>query len=405
MEKWRKMMKNYFSEKYNRLLFYDIAVHDDIGWFCNRLYSVLFRINLLTGKIDVETILPTESNNDIEQYGPIAYYDEKLIIAPRNGKSILIYDLNYKHIKRVEFDITGFDDENRYNLFTNIHITSENIAYIVPGRYYAIIKLDLNTFQITYLNSWYKNILNMTINADRVFSAYSVLENPNTLKVADWQNSQIIEIDLENDKTRVFKMLTEGGISSFSKHEELEIAAYIKIPKIVNINTLEEIELNVQGMKYDLGIRAIFVCNDDIYIFPINGNMIVSVSLKNRIQRNFLTLPIKPVEEMKEAAFINNNFLCIKRIKDNLIIASSLYESKIYIFDLEKQTYKIFSNQLDEKSRLLIQDKIAEYYFNIYEVEKEKEELCDWLKAIKNNKVKKSKNNEIRNIGKIIYNE
>lgn len=395
-------MKDYLEDNYNKLLFYDIAVHENTGWFCNRLYSVLFRINLESGEISVESILPTESECDIEQYGPIEYYDNQLIIAPRNGKSILIYDLESKEINKVNFDLTEFGGVSRYNLFTGIHIVN-NIAYIVPGRYHAVIKLHLDTYQVEYLDSWYQKILESSIDEGKVISVFSVLESSKVLKMADWQNSQIIEINLEDGSAQTSKVKNYGGISSFNVQANFNLVAYKEKAKIVNVDTQEELDLNINGINYDGGIKAMFVWNNMVYIFPVRGNMVLSVDYEKKIQKEFISLPKEPVKGMEEAAFVNINFLCVKKIEKNKVIASSLYENKIYLIDLENGTYIFFPNSFPIETEEKIRKKITKYYFANLEIEKGNEEVDDWLKAIVNNRLNNKEEIFIQDIGTDLY--
>lgn len=375
-------MGDYFYDKLNKTMFYDIAVFESTGWFCNRNFCTLFRIDLNTGEISIEADLPIHSQCEIDQYSAIEYYKGNLIIAPKNGIWILVYNVNSKEITQIKFNLDKFDDANRYNLFTKIHIVN-NIAYFVPGRYNAILKLNLDTYEIGYLESWYEKLIDDVIDIRKVISGSSVIYNK-YLRIADWQSAQLIDVNLNDGNFYIEKVKEYGGVSSIYPQKDSCWVSYKNNLKVLNTKNLEEIIVNAPNMNFDSGICSVFAYKDKIYIFPVVGNMVISIDLKNGIQEEFIHLPNKASKEMESVFFTKSNFICVKEVKEGLLIACSLFESKIYIIDLNKEKYKVFSSVLSNEMETFIHKKIRGYYHSVYEIEKSDKDLKNWLYAIKN---------------------
>ena len=283
-------MKEYLENIYGKLLFTDIAVNGDIGWFCNIYFSSLFRIDLTSGVIKLETLLPEQSKCDFNQYGPIALYGNKLVIAPRNGKYILLYDITDQKIKQLEFDMKGFEQEDqRVNLFCGVQVIG-NQAVLIPGRYHAIIRINLDTEELTYLEEWYEEIKQHTRDLENLIFKKCYQSSEGDYLLPCVQTNRIVRFDQSFNTYEVIVVNT--ALEEFSDIIELEEGYLVsdmsdmKIALVQKNRHVKELNIEIPNMESERGIKCLMEGKDKIYLFPDYGNMIVEYDKANTFKKN-----------------------------------------------------------------------------------------------------------------------
>lgn len=381
---------------YKPLYIYELAVHEDSAWFCNGTYCALFRLDLKSYEIELETFLPSDSKDEVLQYGAIVYYNNKLIMAPLNAKNVLIYDLNTKQIDKIELDFSDFCEDQRSYLFACIHIY-EDSAFLFPARYPAIVKIDLNTYEVKYINGWYQNFLNMHINPEDVIFFRISLKNDEVCILPCWQNDYILEINLKTEEYEIFSLkckkkeladvVYDDGIYWVTLKNESRIIRYDNFHKylsseIVNID-----------MEPDLDFG--YLINQGRYIYRIpfmRGKIIGKIIQIDKLSNNSICLAklgamnynSKNEEQEKQ----KSNISCCKLVNSQEVILFSVLDEKIIKLDLKNGDLVEYKANILLKDSSILKKHLKELYWTCsnISIEQEEDTLIDWIPFICHNK-------------------
>jgi len=148
------IMDTYIEKISSNVSFFDICFDGNLGWFCDVYTSTLYKLDILTNTITVEAAIPGCGNM---QYGFIAKWKDILILAPRAAEKIMMYHIKKCSFTEVKLDTERMGERDIFNLFSGVHIFDDS-AYLIPGRFPAIVRLDLHTFEIEYFDLWHEEL-------------------------------------------------------------------------------------------------------------------------------------------------------------------------------------------------------------------------------------------------------
>ena len=71
------------TDDLKQMVFYDITFNEEgtKGWFCHIFYNALFQIDMQSHNIIFENYMPDFGSGEINQYGYIAYFENKLVFS------------------------------------------------------------------------------------------------------------------------------------------------------------------------------------------------------------------------------------------------------------------------------------------------------------------------------------
>lgn len=191
--------------------FHDIAIRDGRGWFFNCYYSAIFSLDLDTLQLRLEQLLPDEYFG-IYKFSNLAFYNDLLVIAPRTADKILIYDTEAHSIKTVQIKPDYIPDGAYMNLFYGLIIYGD-AAYLFPGRYRTIVRLDMKTDEVTYITKWNQGLRN--INPNSIVFQKVIQTGTDSCYLPCFQSNQIMKFCLSDSSYEYIDLDTDSENKGF----------------------------------------------------------------------------------------------------------------------------------------------------------------------------------------------
>lgn len=330
-----------------QLAFFDITVHGDQAWFCNYAYAAICRMDLRSHEIDLEAFIPDQGGGFTDLYGPIAYYKGNLILAPRCSDRILLYNLSQKIFREIPVSMDTIEKEQRYKLFMDIAIVG-NTAYLLPCRYPAVIKLDMDTLKITYYDDWYQELKKSIYEPQRFIFGRAAVRNEHECVFPVWQDGLLMQFDLKTGRYmmhRIYDSHTPFSAGVFDG-EDYWVA-------LRNKNIIIKWEQKSRVIMFDRfpddceipsdrGFVSLMCIGEEIIAVPQygSGNMIVAIDRRTGIPRKVKDILTKPVKCLEKSVFGQGLLLCSKKISENELIVFSNFDGKTLKIDLKNRESK-----------------------------------------------------------------
>ncbi len=359
-----------YHDRFKQVGFLDIAAHENVGWFCNAYNSTLLRMNMRTGEVELEAFLPSLSVTGKLQYGSIIYVDGDLVITPYNAQEIVIYNIASKHILKIA--LNQQEKQKRIGTLFISAIVYDKSVYFFPGRYPAIVKLDLQTYEITYFSEWYDEVKNYIKNEK------SVVCNARPICINDYclfpcyQIDWLIKFSFHDGKYDICKLSDECNHILCLQYDGDDLwIAYADKPLILRYSLRTGSKRIYDQLPIDaeikLGFTFIYPYKDKILAIPLIGDIFLVYDKITGESSKYLDFKIPLMAEAgKEGLAVTGyNFICYKVIHENEILLYSTFENQILQIDLEKQEVRKSEGILRQKEDI---NQIKDKYFEREEV-------------------------------------
>lgn len=347
--------------------FMDVTIHKNKAWVCDMFFNALFQIDLATLKLKLLAILPSEYEYGHGQYGPIEYYDNKLIIAPKSADRILIYDL--KCDSYIEIPIREYVKESFDILFFNSYIY-ENCLFLFPGKNRSILKLNLQTHEIKTIDGWYEEI-KKDIKENRIIF-FDLLELSNGLILLTcWQSGKALKFNMKTDEFEIIIFSGLGALSGCAgRDSELWLLERdFKSLSFYNQSNLKKIQVSLPDYQSNTGFRKIFLYNNQAFLFPLYGNMIIKLDLETGEKECVKKLKMEYVSTNEIPKWSFTNMTCCKKINSSEVLYYSVFEGKIVKYNMSTNMFFEKSADLDEEDYYTLQKYLYKKMFNRIEYE------------------------------------
>lgn len=317
---------------YEQMSFTGMAFHENYGWFCHSVNNVLCicRINLDSKALVLEKAISVRGVTEIS-YGKTAYYDGKLVLVPKNTLTILLYDLNAKDIKQLEIKQEYLSDNKATNVFGNAFI-HEKYMFLVPGRYHAIVRLDLSSLKTDYYDRWYDDFRFLINNHNKVIFSSESIQIENDILLVFWQGNKIMKFHMYDGSYEILEIGDcESAYSSICYDEKGCWIADKKVPQIYwtenNSKCVSCIKNFPVEFEYKNGIHHIEKIKNGILLFPLCGNMILELNTQTMEVTKFSSLNMEFPNQLEV------NFEGYSCYKEKLYMYSQV-EKRIFCIDL-----------------------------------------------------------------------
>ena len=223
-----------------------------------------------------------------------------------------------------------------FNLFSSVQIYGED-AYFIPGRFPAIIKMNLYTFEMEYFDSWYEKLKCKIKNYDdnKVLFARCNCRFRDKLLLPCWQSNIIMEFQFETGKFRFIEfpeIITELS-DIYIRNNELFLASksYNMIFKCnFEGKVLGKQELEEHGISFLVGNHK------KILAVPGSGKQIIQYDLNTHECKGILDFIVeKNNGSYLGGEFLNVNILSCVQDKDNNIWMYSIFEDIILKLNID----------------------------------------------------------------------
>lgn len=171
---------------------------DDI-WFVHGKINIFGKYNKKSRKLEEIQTIPDERVFQDTLYQEIYKQGDKIYLIPAWAKEIAIYDIVKRKFSKIKLN-KGEKYINKLKF--GKCIVFEQVLYCIPCYYEAIVKIDLNTQEITYIN-----LYNYTKKGISVYLGDGVLFERKI--IGPWNlSNQLFVLDLKSEK---IELISIGG--------------------------------------------------------------------------------------------------------------------------------------------------------------------------------------------------
>ncbi len=367
------------SLKQNEGLYFDyMEIDENNMWFIPLNYNGLFKMSLDNGNIEFMGGFPGEQLFSSFRYRTLKRIDNKIIIIPWFGDSIIEYDINKKSFKKQLIKVFDNHDINgrwQYNNFL-IGMVKYNKYIFMFGFQPVIVRYDFETDGLEYFGEWAKSIdLNYANKNGMMWNGYCIKDNLLFINI------------IRTNKVLIFNMDTcDSIVSSVGdiKNKYIQINFDGKYFWLLHSNravlTRWELEID-RVLEYTLdnakeqlkdgapAILKMLLVDKFIYIIPAIKKVTLKIDTKTNVI-SFIDTKVFHEDDANKSVFkLYCDYAAIGRENEILLMKSSDYSLTIVDKEFKKkQTYQTF---LPDNTYEYIFDKaikmdnfVKEHHFN-----------------------------------------
>lgn len=334
--------------------FYDITFDGIQAWYVDQYHNILEHTNLTTKETCVESVLPIfEDTKDLlNQYGNINMIGNTVCIAPRNSSRILFYDKKNKSFESALVEEEYLTEFGNMNII-NTSFTYKDHVYLIPGLYKRIIKINIRTREIRYVDFEYDKVnLHITEPNRVIFARNTIVEN--VAYISFWQGGFVLKINLSDDSTEFVKVCDCTGLSGIAYHNKQFSLALRDNPCVLKLDEdlrLEEkISIEEKAFGNLSGISHLIDSSDFVYLIPGFGDGIIRMSRNANNIKKIYDLPMEESECIKTLWNPKCSVMCTKKISDEMALAYSVMDAKIVILNLKNDEIRSFDAYVNDKN-------------------------------------------------------
>ncbi|MCQ2522898.1 MAG: hypothetical protein MJ123_01050 [Lachnospiraceae bacterium] len=304
--------------------FFDILVDGVDVWFVHNTLPVLIHGNITSDVYHIETVLPLAWGNGFAAYGCVKRYLNTIIIAPKSTPWLLLYDIETKNIEKIEVDYKCMVGLGTYNLFDKMYIVDKH-AYLIPGRYPSIVKLDLETRQLEYIevcsSSWLESL-----NRNKFLFYNSILLDRH-IYAPCYQTGDMMKFSIDSEDYELMPYINGASLIAVAESKRGLICACKNKTLMVGKDTIK------LPSDFDSNINFLVVYGDNVYVIPINGK---AIFYYNMVQCKWTEL-VKLHKEYNALSRKNREYgadFWSVHCANNSIFLSSNHEGTLMVIDM-----------------------------------------------------------------------
>ncbi len=281
---------------------------DDEIWFPNLNFNALMKINKSTGRLEIVDKFPNYGVWQGWLYSTVCHVNRQLVFVPNCSEEIVAYDLESQKFISTPLDHHSVGRKKTY--FVNACVY-KHYVYMFPMGAECIVRYDSIEHTIRYL----ENDLSLLIRTkpETFYCFYQQFERIDQKIYFPFLELNAVAIfDLDDESVEIKYLNIEGGCSTIryiGNHFYLSAwkspAIYSWDHKTGDIKAYREFP---EGFTEEQMFLYAYNIEDSIVFFPVQGNGIISFSLKSggiRIIQNMQNPDQEPtmtyfVEETRE---------------------------------------------------------------------------------------------------------
>lgn len=328
--------------------FTDFAVRGNYVWFCDMYHSRLIKMDISTGEMCLEAVMPAFPVGRQMGYGTIIIHEDKLVITPRNADRILIYDLKSRDM--TELPLTDGEKPEGKPLFINAFAYKNNI-FLVPGRFFALVKLNMDNMELTYYDkivedakAYQSNCTDIMVNCRPVvIDCYCILPifGTNVFVQMDLDTGNYVIKKSEKTKMRILATACDENDIWFAGFDEGLFRYNFENERF------EEFEDFSGISKPKIGIGQILNYKNQIIIFPINESRMIVFDKHTKKYHRLFEIPVSPnTVKHEEWAITGCDLLGAEYIKEGIVLMFSAFTGQLLSVNIEEATWKVYDGML-----------------------------------------------------------
>lgn len=342
--------------------------------------------------------IPEENLYGINLYGAIYEKNNILYLAPMNGERIATYNIVTKEMKTISIDTKKYGIKDMKSKFFRI-LSKDEYIYFIPCRYRAIIKLNIVTGEITYIDGWYKAFFS-DVPVGEMFVKRGAFIYKDKLLLATCFNNFVIEIDLNSYKPRCITVgnAKSGYMDAFFDGKYMWLLEKFDT-KLWRYDFSTEQSRYYNHMPSDLEVKGwpficILDCNDKILAVSYHTNKSVIFNKTSGLSECI------DLEASGDIGLWNAKHYFAQKISKNEVLMSNIPDHTFALLDMNTMKTRKFVLR-DEKyekrlfeSYFLVQDKIVK--------EMDETNLEQFINYVKDNNLNE-KYKDVTRFGSLIH--
>lgn len=275
------------SDYSRRVSGYSWVADEDGLWLSMVDRNGICKIDRASGNTTMVLQFPNHEITERNLYSYLLYKDKKVICTPHLAREVAVYDLEKEHLDMIPLKYPDSIFEGEYsesNKFID-GLLYGNSVYMFGYSYPAIVKMDIDTMELTYLADWMGYYPYTKKNSE--FLAEGHAQIGSDVYLAMKNTNMLVRLDLKTDMTEVFPI--ECGVKKI-----MYVAAY---QDNIFLLSWDECSIDVVSWNPSTGgikeycvetsknkkISAVYwmpiVVDNWIYLFPLFGDEIYTINL------------------------------------------------------------------------------------------------------------------------------
>lgn len=307
------------------------------GWFIDFNYNLLCRFDYNSGSISVEDYLPAHNALNI-QYRRMVLYKDFFVMVPFNSTGILIYNIKEKKCQELKLESSYM--EYGVARLSNAFVYKNKIFFI-PGRYQAIVCLDMDSYKLHYITNEVEQIINMPSHTrQRAIFSQGVAAVENMLYIPLWQCACLLALDMDLLSGKLIKINIKEGLWAICKEDNggflisaREKSRFLRFT--LNNNAVQELLFERDHARIDeMGYSELIQVDSGYIAIPAKGNQILWLNPDFNQCRVIYQFDFKYINGVQKYAFADRTFVGCTEYNKNLYMCSQ-YEGMILAINLE----------------------------------------------------------------------
>jgi len=342
------------GEENKSLNFEDCLIENNSMWFAATNYNGLFKYNITSDKTEFMGKFPNEDSSGERLYGSLVKYKDYIVFSPMRAKEIAVYNIVTLEFEKYQLNKTEqkYNEDGKFNPI----VVYENYVFICVEECAAIVKLDLDTKEITYYDEWYYN--------ERKNIDFDKDDNPlfgkdiciieNSFYLASCKHNAVFKFDMKmcegkyirvgNDEWSYEGICYDGENIWLSPHTNGPIVRWN--PGSDNYQKFEDYPMDFQHGQYDF-FSCIYA---KPYVWLISGQ--ANLSIKVHTDTGSM--------EMCNWEIVGTNTKKYKHWHFNYFFAKPIENQKLLVLNAYNKLIKCnFEGQIEEERFIIIPEKIA----------------------------------------------
>ena len=260
-----------------------IVWEGNTGWFFQGDYNALFEVEWKSGKCRFLASVPGERMCKRYLYAAIAKYKDCLVLVPYMADEIAIYDIGLGTF--LKLPLKQYGNENLGEKFADFVVYGKHI-FLIPTYYPAIVRLDTETLELTYLEACIELLEGCRVNPSYLLNIRPVVRE-DTFWVGCYAANYLLEFNMKTLQYTLHKIENcQGGIAASCYDGTFFWIVQFPQLKIISWNPVsgEErvFDSYPEGFQGETG-SFLFVLydNDRVLFLPEHANMILEIDPKS----------------------------------------------------------------------------------------------------------------------------
>lgn len=366
------------SGKYRNIIFDNLCDDGTNYWFTSYDFNGLFQMDKNFENIKFMGFFPDEQIDGVRLYGRIISVGELLLFSPLSAKKISIYNKKDKKFSQI---LISLQEENKVENYMGWNyydiIPFHNEIYFMPHQLKAIIKYNLETTELKYIDKWFTKI-GSKITKENPYIFYGTCMKENYLYAPVCGTNNILIINLQNENIQYIELGTHelGYIDICFDGEKFWLLPFRGTSIICwdGIGTFyEEIEV-ISSDSNNILFSSCFFIDGFVWIFPNQFNKILKIDVKTK-EVFYGTTDLLGYEEIQPDETIlcgicGEKIYCIETQNGNAIVYYPRDKSKKNVQPkMDKEEYERIMSKivLHKKNMQLQEEQIEERRYSVIE--------------------------------------